>query len=416
MKEFVYKKTWLFLLIAALFLFQDKLQDWFAPFQYFDEAFGLALVPVGIFRVAQKRALPKWTKKRVWFVALLAVSFLSGWAGYLVYRYQPLKQTAMDSYVNFKFFLAVAAALLIFDDELTDFEQIQKVLWPVLNTVTVVLFALCVGDLIFDIFPYDMRGPLRAIKLFYSAYTVLVGLCTFLSAIYLWYYDRKGKKIIPFLLMLCFIMYCTRRVKGFGAIACIFVVYLFILLGKVKLSKKLKVAAVVVVALAAVAGVYQLVSYYFTMGVESARAMLTLASPFVAWDHFPFGSGWGTFGSAFSGDPYSPVYGMYRMAGIWGISPGYHAFISDTYWPMLLAQCGYFGFAAFIGALVLFVRKLLGLKPNKPAFASAVFVLLYLLISSTSESALANPIAIPLAFWLGFLLAQQRATRALCAD
>ena len=77
---------------------------------------------------------------------------------------------------------------------------------------------------------------------------------------------------------------------------------------------------------------------------------------------------------------------------------------------MILGQCGFFGFAALVAGLALMTRRLLGyLKEDRGASASVMFVLLYLLISSTSESALANPIAIPLAFWIGFLVAERRA-------
>ena len=410
MKAYLQRKVWLFLGLLVLFLVQDKLQEWCTPFKYFDEAFGLLVVPVGAWRLIQNRRIPKLSKSSLWLGAMLLVFFLAGWAGHLRYQYQPLKNAAMDCYVNFKFYLALAAAWLIFDDGKTDWDQLREVLWPILNVITTELFLLCLANLAFGIFEYDMRGPLRAIKLFYSAYTVLVGLCALLCAIYLWYYGTKGKKIVPYLLMLCAIMYFTRRVKGFGAIAVIFVVYLLVLVGDRVLSRRMKTVAYIVVGVAGIAGLYQIFSYYFAMGIESARAMLTLASPFCAWDHFPTGSGWATFGSAFSGEPYSPVYGQYLLRGIWGLGPGDDpSFLSDTYWPMLLGQCGFFGFAAFITALVLFVRKLLGLlKPDRSAFASAVFVLLYLLISSTSESALANPIAIPLAFWLGTMIAQRR--------
>lgn len=410
MKACLQRKVWLFFTILVLFLIQDKLQDWCTPFKYFDEAFGLVVVPVALWRLTRLRRLPKLSKSGLWLGILLIVFFLSGWAGHFVYRYQPLKNALMDSYVNIKFFLALAAAWLLFDDGRTDWGQLKEALWPVLNVITVELFLLCIANLAFDVFEYDMRGPLRAIKLFYSAYTVLVGLCALLCAIYLWYYGTKGKKVVPYLLMLCAIMYFTRRVKGFGAIAVVFVVYLLVLVGDTRLSRRMKTIAYIVVGVAGVAGLYQMFSYYFAMGIESARAMLTLASPFCAWDHFPTGSGWATFGSAFSGEPYSPVYGQYLLRGIWGLGPGDDpSFLSDTYWPMILGQCGFFGFAAFVAALVLFVRKLLKLlEPDRSAYASAVFVLMYLLISSTSESALANPIATPLAFWLGFMVAQRR--------
>ena len=96
------------------------------------------------------------------------------------------------------------------------------------------------------------------------------------------------------------------------------------------------------------------------------------------------------------------------MDKVWGLSPSYHEFVSDTFWPMVLGECGIFGFAAFIGVLILFVKKVITLKTNRSAFASALIPLLYLLISSSSESAFANPIAVPLAFWIGFLFAEQK--------
>ena len=42
--------------------------------------------------------------------------------------------------------MAAAAAFLIFDDGKTDFEKLKDTLWPILNTITVELFALCVED------------------------------------------------------------------------------------------------------------------------------------------------------------------------------------------------------------------------------------------------------------------------------
>ena len=199
-------------------------------------------------------------------------------------------------------------------------------------------------------------------------------------------------------------------VKALGAAVCVVLVWILILHRRKKMSRRLKILIVAVTAAAAAAGIYQIVDYYFLMGVESARAVLTIAAPFLAMDHFPFGTGWGTYGSAFSAEPYSPVYGMYWMAGVWGLSPDYPEFVSDTFWPMVMGQCGFFGFAAFIAALVLFVKRVFAMKRNRRLFGSAVLILLYLFISSTSESAFANPVSVPLAFWLGLLLAENKSS------
>ena len=408
MKTTTQKKTWFFLIMALLFLLQDKLQDWFGPFQYFDEAFGLLIFPMLFLRLRQNRIRSDWTRQDVILYGGLMTFWLFGWAGNYVYEYQPLSNALKDSYVNIKFFLAVGGSFLFFDDPQLNFTKLKKKAWPWLNAATLVLFVLFLLDLFFQVFSTDTRGGLPAVKIFYSAQTVLVANCVFLSCIYLWYYDWHRKRIILPLALLCVMMFWTIRVKSMGAIAAILLIYLFVLHNQKGIGKKMKIFAICLLLFAAAAIIYQFISYYFMMGTESARAMLTLAAPFVAWDHFPFGSGWGTFASAFSAEPYSPVYGMYRMAGIWGISPDYPAFVSDTYWPMIIGQTGFFGFAGFIAALVIFVRKVMVLKNDRPALAGALNALLYLLISSTSESALANPMAVPLAFWLGFLLARHK--------
>lgn len=403
-------KTIVFLIFAGLFLMQDKLQDWFAPFQYFDEAFGLLIFPMALIRWRQKRLKIVADRKDWLFYAGLGLFWLLGWLGYFAYRYQPFSNALKDFYVNSKFFLALGASFLFFDDPKLDFDRMKKSIWPVLYAVVLALFALCVVDLLFATFSTDTRGPFRAVKLFYSVQTVLVSVCVFLSCICLWYYDEKQKRIILPLALLCVIMFCTIRVKSMGAIAAVLLIYLFVLkdLKFISIQRKHKIWLIAFLVFAAAAIVYQVVNYYILMGVGSARAMLTLASPFVAWDHFPFGSGWGTFGSTFSAEPYSPVYGMYRMAGIWGLSPSYSAFVSDTYWPMILAQTGFFGFAGLLLALTVLVKKVCRLKTIRASYASGLLILAQLLISSTSESALANPMAVPLAFWLGLLMAEHR--------
>lgn len=400
------RKAGLCLFWIILFLMQNRLQQWYEPFQYLDELFAVLFIPVLILRVLQKKESFERSRENGWFLLFLMVFWMFGWGGYFRYHYQPLGNALKDSFVNLKFFMAAGTAFLMFEDEALDFDQLWDRLWPTLNGITIVLFILCLADLGCGIFSTETRGGMRAVKLFYSAYTFLVGQCVGFSAIYLWFYEKKQKKILPFLCMLAFIMLSTRRAKAMGAVACILLVYLLVLHKRQKISRRVKLLTAGVLGLAVTGGLYQLISYYYTMGVESARAVLTIGAPFIAADHFPFGSGWGTYGSAFSAEPYSPVYGMYRMAGVWGMSPNYHEFLSDTFWPMILGECGYFGFAAFIAVMILLIKKILQLKTDKAIYASALIPLLYLLISSTSESAFASPVAVPLAFWLGLLFAE----------
>ena len=407
MKSISSQKQYMCIFLILLIVMQNVLQKWIGAFQYVDELFALLLVPFLVYRLIIKKEKLKWTNKKICFLVFMLIFWLCGWGGYLLYHYQPLSNTIKDAYVNLKFFMAVGASFLIFSDEKTDFEQLKKKIWPILNMIVVVLFVFCLADLCFGIFSTETRAGMRAIKLFYSTYTILVGECVFLSAIFLWFFEEKGKRIIPPLAMLAFIMLSTRRVKAVGAIACVMLVYLMVFYQRKQISNKIKVLVGGIVVVAVIAGLFQVIYYYCVLGSESARGVLTLGAPFVAKDHFPFGSGWGTYGSAFSIEPYSPVYGMYHMEKVWGMSENFHSFISDTFWPMIMGQTGFFGFAAYVGAMVVFARKIYTLKTEKNRFASGIFAFLYLLISSTSESAFVNPIAIPLAFWMGLLFAEQ---------
>ncbi|MDD7738618.1 MAG: hypothetical protein PUJ62_00875 [Lachnospiraceae bacterium] len=402
------KKTVFCLAMIFLFLLQNLLQQWYEPFSYLDEAFAFLFFPVFLFCLFKRKHPFVWNRETILFFLLLGVFWLFGWGGYFRYHYQPLANTAKDAYVNLKFFLACGVSYLLFFEETLDFSVLKKKLWPVLNGMTLFLFLLCLLDLCCGIFSTETRAGMRAVKLFYSDYTFLVGVCVFLCSIYLWYFEEKQKRIFLPLIALSFVMLCTRRVKSMGAVACIVLIFLLVFYKRQKINRKIMAAAFLVIAVAAAAAIYQIVSYYYTMGVGSARAVLTMGAPFLAFDHFPFGTGWGTYGSAFSTEPYSPVYGMYHMASVWGLSPSYHEFVSDTFWPMLLGECGYFGVAAYIGVLVLFARKVRNLRIRKGAYAAALLLFFYLLISSSSESAFANPIAVPFGFWIGFLLAEHK--------
>ena len=304
MKSVTSRKMYLYLFWVILFIIQNRLQQWFDPFQYLDEIFALLIVPGVLFWIIKKKEKIIWTKEKILFLVLLLVFVLSGWAGYFVYHYQPFENAVKDAYVNLKFFMAVGASFLMFANEKLDFEQLKKKIWPVMNAIVIFIFVLCLVDLCFGIFSTETRAGMRAVKLFYSAYTFLVGECVFLSAIYLWFFDLKQRKIVPPLVMLSFVMLSTRRAKAMGAVACILLVYLLVFYKRKKLSKKVKAFTGVVLVIAVLAGLLQLVSYYIMMGVESARAVLTLGAPFIGKDHFPAGTRGGADGSAWSGKTY----------------------------------------------------------------------------------------------------------------
>lgn len=84
------------------------------------------------------------------------------------------------------------------------------------------------------------------------------------------------------------------------------------------------------------------------------RLLLYATSVEVARDYFPLGAGLGRYGSPMSRVDFSPLYAQYGLNRIWGLTPDYDAYITDTFWPQILGEIGLFGligFAVFIVAL-----------------------------------------------------------------
>lgn len=98
---------------------------------------------------------------------------------------------------------------------------------------------------------------------------------------------------------------------------------------------------------------------YFTNNERVARVVLTRESFDVASDHFPFGAGFGRYGSYMAGVEYSPEYAARGFRNIYGLSNRAGVggdFLTDTSWPAAIGETGYLGTAAFVVALFVIYR------------------------------------------------------------
>ena len=124
-----------------------------------------------------------------------------------------------------------------------------------------------------------------------------------------------------------------------------------------------------------------------------------------AKDYFPFGAGFGTYASHYSGKYYSPLYSMYSLSFVHGLKPDDVVFVSDTFWPMIIGQKGYIGLGCYVLALMYLLKKIIPyFKIRREYYAAALFALGYLGISSLAESAFVNSFAIPLAMVIGMII------------
>ena len=152
----------------------------------------------------------------------------------------------------------------------------------------------------------------------------------------------------------------------------------------------------------ALIGMDQYINYYQSAGY--ARGELARQAIAVANDYFPLGTGFATYGSAVTAqiDNYSPLYYAYGLSAVWGLAPGAASFLSDTFWPTVLAQFGYFGLVAFAALLIALFAMCY--KAGGGSRLPVICIFAYLLISSTSESSFFNPSAAYLAMCAGLAI------------
>lgn len=336
------------LLFLNLALFGEAIQSAMG-FSYCDEIAAIAVVCAAFFRFhATKKALVDGmsTLSRlalVWLFVVVSAAFLgNAFCGV----HASIAAILTDFLTCCKFPIALIASIYAFacSERLSALFEIEA------KILLVVMTVFGIGNLFFDFgMGSEARFGIRASFTFvfdHPTYLVFcaAGLTAFLMK------DRERN--MPFVVMGMLVVLLSLRSKGFAfAGVCLLLLLTF---GK---SNRLSVVHITL-GLAAVAliGMDQYINYYQSAGY--ARGELARQAIAVANDYFPLGTGFATYGSAVTAqiDNYSPLYYMYGLSTVWGLAPGAASFLSDTFWPTVLAQFGYFGLIAFAALLiVLFV-------------------------------------------------------------
>lgn len=125
--------------------------------------------------------------------------------------------------------------------------------------------------------------------------------------------------------------------------ALIFSILFILLFFYLKKYKRINFAMILLMlVLIIIAGQYQINTYLAKEG--TARHEFWEYAFKTANNYFPFGSGYATYGSAEAAKNYSPLYYLYGFTNVWGMSPDYRAFLTDTYWASIIGQFGWIGF------------------------------------------------------------------------
>ena len=399
----------LWILCYLLLVFQGTLPSYFtekmgfSAIKYLDEVVVLLLFLCLIIHLMTKPIkLNKYEKKIVLYFFLFE---LLGIAYGMICDYQSFKGVLLDAFTCAKFLIVFFSALLLSKGRISYSWTLK--LNRVSSLITVIFFILSLHDLLFS--PFFEKSEFRyftySIKLFFTHPEALARAC--MALIYPLAYNMKfGKKNMPYILMNIFVIILTLRVKSVAAALVFLLIYVYHTYWDRKHIYPLFLA---IIGLALLIG-YDQIKYYYSMP-EIARTKLLTDSIGIANSMFPFGSGFGSFGSNVALDFNSALYqamGYFNVLNPWG-NRGH---LNDAFWPIVIAQTGWIGFVFFI----LSIKNLLmiGIKKYKEHFyLSWIFisVVIYDMITTLASSAFFHPLALSSYLFIGLLLASDRKER-----
>lgn len=381
-------------LIVILFfyalIFQNLIQNIIPIFKYLDELF----VPIAIFYMVYslitRRKIAK--KDMVIYVSLMIVVII-GVLSNIMYNYQKVNAVIGDILIFLKFFAALYVGKIIKEKGYLKEGEILKHA----KFIICILGILTIFNYVFKLFPSDMRYGIMSNRLFYSHTTYLAATSIILLGIII-KYDNKIFNMWGIIAII--ILFTTLRVKAMGCI----VVFILITHFVRKNEKPISIKMLAIIGILVLAVSYNQIVYYFVQNSDFARSILTTKAFEIASDHFPLGTGFGTYASYMSGEYYSPIYYKYGMSNVYGLQETEPSFVSDVFWPMIIGQFGYIGLIAYAVCIYGIYKKIkLSFKKVKIYnYASMLCLFIYLLISSTSESAFVNPMSILFAIFIGY--------------
>lgn len=377
-------------LLVVLLLFQQPILNisGVAAFSYVDEAAVAVIVFAAAAKVMRNSGVAYLSKGERTScgigLLLLAWVFVCNYSAGIQTSFVPL---AIDALACSKFVIAVVASIIVFDGN-----RLIRMLEPVYK-VTLVMMVPCwlLNTILpggFSLFGQDMwyeiRYGIRSFEFLFGHPETMSMMV--LSMMLVLLRDRSRNSV--WVTLCLFFIATSLRSKGFAFVA---IAAMLLLTGN--RQRGISLIHIALCAAAALLIGWDQFEYYYSTDL-GARAEMTRASIAIASDFFPFGSGFATFGSNVTADAefYSPLYVTYGISNIQGLSLSMGTdFLSDTFWPTVLAQFGLLGLLGYISLLILLLGSLYRRALNNGIGIVAILFIAYLLILSTSGSAFFHP-------------------------
>ena len=385
-------KTNVFIFLTFILVFQNFFQQFISIFQYVDEIIAVWSFFVIIYDLYINNF--RMSKDDLETILLLCILSIIGIISSIRFEYQTLKISFIQFLLFIKFYLVYLAFANLKIRNVSD--KNKKKICKNIKFILLFLLFFTILNYVFKIWPAGYRHNIMVNNLFYSHSTYLVAVVVYLMCS-LNIFSSKDKIEWKYIIISMLIVTSTLRVKGILFVALSIAILFYFMKNKKKLSIEKTIFLMIFLL---IIGWNQFENYF--LNDTQARNVLLNKSFIIAYDHFPFGTGFGTYGSFMSSENYSPLYYKYGLSNIYGLQPTYNKFICDSFWPMIISEFGYIGLMLYIRIIYLIYKKIQKnySNLNYNIYINKMLVLFYLLISSSAEQAFVSPLAIPLAILL----------------
>ena len=365
------------LIAFNLLLFQPIIEIILPPFSYYDEILAVSSLLSLFFSMAMRKS--RFTREmKIALCLLFAIVVIGLFGNFLSGIVSDTFFILVDILACSKFFIIYFALKSILGNTsyfVSYMARESKVL------LVLMLACLAINQFVDIGMTYEMRYGLKAFQFVFIHPTHMVSLS--LACMAFIYSDASNgwKKYIGIALIL---MAMSLRSRWVALALVIVLIIIFVRKGSTR-------APFVVIGVGSVSaflvGQAQM-SVYYGSASESARGHLMTTALSVFQNFFPLGAGFASFGSGVTKTIYSPLYYQYGLQNVYGLAPNNPSYLTDTFWPVVLAQFGFLGLIIWLLLLIMLVVDFYRLGIASGMLVLSLTMIAAILISTTASGSI----------------------------
>ena len=337
-----------------------------------DEVFALVLTFYVLWHI---KVLVR-NKRRLFLLQICFFMFVM--VSTVIYRYQGIVISLIDAVLLISRFLTAYYAAFIFLK--IHKKNVSQYVLGIAKLLAWFLFALSLHEIFFEpIFETgDYRYFMNALQLMFPHATYMAAAASTLL-VYFGYMHRAKKDLFVYMIIATMLVCFTLRMKAVG-----FAMLYWFFYFQTFYFRKRHYILTAVLSLSAVllVGHDAFMTNYFSDDRFMPRMIMLKDGITLLLSHFPFGTGFATFGSAMAASNYSPLYTSLGYLTYRGMNPEDTSFLTDVFWPTIFAQFGVIGTIVFILIIVSLIKIALRMiKEDKVRGFSMLMVIFYYLIT-----------------------------------